>query len=116
MYDVKTTDSLQKFTRNVYDYGYHRQAAWYIKLAKEAGLEVSGFVFYVIETSAPYCHKLVKFDQAVLDDGLMDIEAAFEIYKGCYKTGNWNQGYSDDILTIKQPYWRRKENESYKKI
>ena len=50
LYDVKTTMDLGKFQRNFYELGYHRQAAWYLKLAKMAGLEVDKMMFYVIET------------------------------------------------------------------
>lgn len=111
IYDVKTTADMGKFQRNFYELGYHRQAAWYLKLAKLAGLEVDKFMFYVIESSAPYCSRFVSISDEVLEDGEEDIEEAFQIYKQCYLKDDWSEGFSDDVLEIRRPYWlRNKKN------
>jgi len=108
-YDFKTTESLEKFQRSFYDYGYHTQAAWYLKMAELAGLDVQQFLFYVVESSPPYCSKFVACSEQVLEDGKEDIEKAFEIYKQCYLTDDFSEGYTDDVLFIERPYWRRKK-------
>lgn len=107
IYDVKTTESLAKFRRSFYDLGYHRQAAWYLRLAQLAGLAAEQFVFFVVESSAPYCHKFVTVTEEVIEDGREDIDQAFEIYKECYLANDWSEGYSDDVLVIHRPHWRR---------
>ena len=104
--------SVPKFIKNFYELGYHTQAAWYLKLAKLAGLKADKFVFYVVESSNPYCYKMITVSREVLDDGEEDIERAFQAYKKCVENNNWSEGYSDNIYEIKRPYWRKNNTET----
>ena len=107
IYDIKTTESLTKFRRSFYDLGYHTQAYFYTMMMRKLGKEINGFIFYVIETNAPYCHGVFDIDDEVLEDGKNDINRAMEIYKQCKASGNWSQGYSNSIETLTRPYYRR---------
>jgi len=107
IYDIKTTESLTKFRRSFYDLGYHTQAYFYTMMMRKLGKEINGFIFYVIETTAPYCHGVFDIDEEVLEDGKNDINRAMEIYKQCKESGDWRQGYSNSIETLTRPYYRR---------
>lgn len=110
IYDIKTTSkSMSKWERDLYDSYYHTQAAWYLKLARLAGLDMEKFVFFVVESSTPYCYRLFNATAEVIEDGEEDIERAFQIYKQCYLTDDWTEGYPDDVVQLERPYWRRKK-------
>lgn len=55
IYDVKTTKHINKtgFEKDIYDYGYHLQAAYYIDTMRMAGLKVEYFCFLVVPNDSP---------------------------------------------------------------
>lgn len=107
--DLKTcTDASHRaWMRSMIQYGYDRQAAWYLSGAAASGLEPDmfvRFVFLCVETEAPYGVALYDMDadyieaaQALNDDALKD-------YAECAKSGQWH-GYPDEIQTLTCPPW-----------
>lgn len=108
--DIKTTDSanLKDFSRTIYNYGYHMQAA----IAREAfkalyKKEFKYFIFVVIENSYPYLTASFVLDEASLNKGYDDFRRGLKIYKECLDSNNF-PGYDDKIQNIVMPEWMNK--------
>lgn len=91
VYDLKTTQdaSPEAFRESVLNYGYHRQAAWYMDAARAAGVPVVSFIFVAIEKAAPYGVALYTLDPELLLLGQAENESHLDIYKRCKDSGDW---------------------------
>ena len=98
--DLKsTTDaSFESISRAIYEYAYHRQAAWYQHALQLAGLECRKFIFLFCEKTAPYLCTAITVADAALQVAMDEIRGALDTYEACAKTGIW-PGYSTDIVT-----------------
>lgn len=106
--DLKTTRdaSLEAFTRAVIQYGYHRQAAFYIDgYGSAAEVYVDMFIFIAVEPLPPH-----RTEVYVLDDEF--IGAGREAYKQilrreveCRQTGVYPHYTQDGITEIFKPGW-----------
>jgi hypothetical protein len=101
--DVKTTSDMKYFTRDIYKYNYHTQAA----MAREAfkklyKLEYKYFVFLVVEECEPYLTKAFILDDASLELGYREYKRGLEIYKKCVDKNIW-PGYGDAIEQVTLP-------------
>lgn len=52
--DLKTTTSASEFAKSVGNFNYHLQAAMYSDILSANGLAAKGFLFIVVEKTAPY--------------------------------------------------------------
>lgn len=90
--DLKTAQdgSAWAFSKAVYEYGYHIQAAM-IREALQViqGIDIQSFWFLVIEKSAPYVVSTYKLDAAALEKGKEDFKALLSRYQACLKTNHW---------------------------
>lgn len=70
MYDFKTCAdaSPDGFMEAVFKYGYDKQAAFYVMIMRELGVEITQFNFMCVETKAPYATNLfvMKADGEVM--------------------------------------------------
>ena len=91
VFDLKTTQdaSAESFLRSALDYGYHRQAAWYLDAARAAGHPAEAFVFIAVEKAAPYGVATYVLDAALIDRGRLENEANLDLYKACKESGHW---------------------------
>lgn len=98
--DLKsTTDaSMEGISRSIYEYGYHRQAAWYLHALQLAGMECRRFVFLCCEKSSPYLCTAVTVAEAAMQLAMDEIRGALDTYEQCAAAGVW-PGYSNDIVT-----------------
>jgi len=90
--DVKTTidASPQQFTRSVWRYGYHRQAAWYSAgYARAAGVEVAGFVFAAVTSAHPFIAAAHTLDEDYMRIGRDECRRLLDEYADCKLTGRW---------------------------
>lgn len=90
--DVKTTTdaSPQQFSRTVWRYGYHRQAAWYSAgYARAAGVEVAGFVFAAVTNARPFIAAAHTLDDDYLRIGQDECRSLLDEYADCKLTGRW---------------------------
>ena len=98
--DLKTAcdGSAWAFSKAIYDYGYHIQAAM-IQEALRAikKIEVTSFWFIVIEKSAPYVVSTYKLDAASLEKGQEDFKALLQHYKSCLETNDWPAYVAQEI-------------------
>lgn len=91
--DLKTADDArpQSFRRSVEDYGYDRQAAYYIDLCKDIEeLEADPiFVFVVVEKSPPYGIRCYVLPPEVIDQGRKKYRAELVRFSECQKSCEW---------------------------
>lgn len=102
--DVKTTqDASEKvFTRSIYKYKYHMQAAMYVDGYEAVTGNKIPFVILAIEKEPPFDFSLFLMDDAFLDHGRILYNEALNIYKSCVDTGIWH-GYDKKIKTLE--FW-----------
>lgn len=107
--DVKTTEdaSASGFSRSIYSYQYHLQAAFYLDCAAACGIEVDGFVFIAIEKEPPFAISIFELDAEAIDIGRSDYMRALQIYADCDAFDYW-PGYPGHVQSISLPYWAMK--------
>lgn len=109
--DFKTTQDarMTSFSKRVMDLDYDLQAVWYQKLFPDD----TGFVWIVIENSAPYAVNVFTPTHEMLQSGLQKLEAVITRYKICQNKNNWSTymfgGYSTEMQQLDPPMWRIKE-------
>ena len=111
--DVKTCESAHPddFAKAIANYGWYRQAAYYLDGCALAGREFRAFVFIAIEKTPPYavaCHVL---DPIAVDLGRLHYEKDLQTYRDCLVSGFW-PGYPDLPRGIELPGWMAKELEN----
>ena len=82
--DLKTSQSASKseFMRSMANFNYHMQAAFYVDIAKQNGLDIKGFIFLVVEKKATTCGVGVYvIDEEAIDLGRKMYQRAIEKYK-----------------------------------
>lgn len=102
MVDLKTTQdaSPDGFARAVRKYGYHIQAAWYLRgWINLAGDEDMTFIFIAVEKSPPYACGFYALSDALLREGRELCERALVLYDQCVTNDDW-PGYSREIVRI----------------
>ena len=101
--DLKTTvaggASPKEFAKTVANFAYNIQAAHYLR-----GTEAERFIFLVVEKVWPYNVGLFELDQAAIDLGNEQIDAALKLIKECHEKEEW-PGHADEISTISLPRW-----------
>lgn len=110
--DLKsTTDaSPDAISKHIYDYGYHRQAAWYLHALRRAGMDARQFVFLFCEKAAPYLTTAVTVAESAIGVAYDEIRSALDKYEECAASGVW-PGYTNEIVTeIDLPAWAYRRN------
>lgn len=117
--DLKTTTDggASAFARSVANFGYHVQDAFYSFVWDEAQLYcepttpprcgVQGFVFVVVETTAPYVTSTYELDPSAVDEGRAIYRAALARYAECARADVW-PAYPDEPEPLKLPRWAHK--------
>lgn len=99
--------SERKFKSAAYDYGYHRQAAYYREAVEALCGESLPFLFVAVKKSPPYTCEVIALDEAFVDLGQRENDAALDHLAECRETGVWlRRGYGE-ILTIEAPVWAK---------
>jgi len=110
--DLKSTidASPDAISKHIYDYGYHRQAAWYLHALKQAGLDARQFVFLFVEKAAPFCTTAVTIAESAIGVAYEEIRGALDKYEECAASGVW-PGYTNEIVTeVDLPSWAYRRN------
>tara|TARA_B100000700_G_scaffold148842_1_gene165704 strand:+ start:895 stop:1692 length:798 start_codon:yes stop_codon:yes gene_type:complete len=101
--DLKTTvaggASPKEFAKTVTHFGYHLQAAHYLRSG--AGTR---FVFVAVEKAWPFTVGLYELDQEAIDLGNEQIDKALAQIAECYRSNQW-PGYAEEITTLNLPRW-----------
>ena len=114
--DLKTTEdaSCEGFSRSMYNYRYHVQAAWYLKgYEAVTGEKPAGFVFVAVEKKPPHEVAIYITNDVTLDLGAKEAAADLDVYAACAASGNWYGygGETNDVMTIDLPAWAIKRKE-----
>jgi len=87
--DLKTTADLEKFTRSIYSYGYHRQMAHYREGWRIlTGAELVPWIV-VVESSSPYCVQSAPLAEDTLNEGGRERRKLLNLIEKCRKRGDW---------------------------
>lgn len=107
--DLKTSTSadLAHITRQVMNFGYYQQAAWYLDGALALDLidPDAPFVFVVVSKAAPHLATPIELDEPSLEAGRARNRQALEIFRDCSQSGFW-PGHSTDVELVSLPPWR----------
>lgn len=105
--DFKTTDdaSPEGFMRSIVKYGYHRQAAWYLR-----GTEADQFIFIAVEKTMPYAVGVYELDALSLSQGSYECDQALRTWESANATGDFH-AYSEDCEMLSLPDWKFDEQE-----
>lgn len=102
-YKTAVSASPDRFEKALYEYDYHRQAAWYLDGVKALLLDANpAFVFVVQEKTPPYLVSVFEPDALALQAGRYHNRQARIVYDECQASGRW-PGYSDEVELISLP-------------
>lgn len=106
--DLKTTQnaSPDAFSREIYNFRYHVQAAFYLWGAQHCGVKADNFVFIAVEKSQPYLLALYVADQSMLELGHATFRRELNEFAECKKTGEF-PGYPNSIQSISLPSYAK---------
>ena len=104
--DIKTTDSIKQFSRSIYQYGYHRQAAMQIDALKSIDDKKRHFAFFIVEKKAPYLTACFALEEASIEQGRKEYLEAALTYSECVASNEW-PGYSQQFELISIPEWSK---------
>lgn len=82
--------SLRGFHYAIQDQGYHLQAVSYTTGYREVfGKEPQGYIWVVVEKTAPWLTAIYVADQALMEVGEKDYRTAIDLVDACTKSGVW---------------------------
>lgn len=104
--DVKTCQSVDDIERAVATYGYHLQAAFYLRgCSSHYGNVYDNFVIVAVETNPPYrVHARLLDDQAIIV-GNMRIDELLADYARRKESGDWSEAAEREITVLSLPKW-----------
>ena len=105
--DYKTAVSSQPeaFRKQVWNLGYHMQAALYLDgIEAVTGTAPKSFFFVVQEKEAPYVVTCIALDPISIEWGRIQNRKAIATYAECLRTGKW-PGYANEVVQVELPYW-----------
>ena len=104
--DLKTCTSAspRSFSRDVHQYGYAIQAAFYMRVLQNAGHEADNFFFFAIEKDAPYAACIHEIDADYLDTCQQIITQTLLKIRDAQAKGDYTTGWPE-VNVISQPGW-----------
>ncbi len=104
--------STEGFGRQIWNFGYWLQAAWYVDGFEAAtGQRVHGFVFAAVESEWPHAAAAYMLGDDVLDHARREYRRLLDLYAECKRSGVW-PGYSNGISLINLPAWAQRQMEN----
>lgn len=108
--DIKTIDSLdadafRSFERACFQFGYHRQAGFYLPLITEiVGVPVIDFFSIAVEKQAPHGVAVFRLTDEAIATGQDESLADLRRLKICRDTDNW-PNIEPEIMELGLPKW-----------
>ena len=108
--DLKTTAdaSASAFSKSCANFGYHIQAAFYIKVIElVTGVEPKGFAFVAVEKEPPYAVQVFKASDAMICYGMEKVNELLNDLRLLYEIpgeGPW-PSYSAKAVELDLPTW-----------
>jgi len=105
--DLKTTQdaSPAAFARDVVNFKYHLQAAWYMRLTG-----AKKFVIVAQEKEAPYANRIYTLDEAAIAEGNRLMDEGIALYTQCVTFDSW-PSYPKDQSVLSLPKWAFSNNQ-----
>lgn len=104
IYDLKTTkdSSEEAFAATARKYRYHVQAAYYMDVCRDAGVDVIDFGFIVVSTEEPHqCTVFHKLNDEAIEEGRAEYKADFALLQECLANNSWPGNPEEiNVLTI----------------
>lgn len=101
IYDLKTTDdaSERAALRTILNFGYHLQAAHYIRLAGANRSDIRGFRLIMVEKDGPHQGAVYEIGGDLLALGNKEVDRAYSLYDRCTASGEW-PGYAETAGSV----------------
>lgn len=110
-YKTSATAEVGALERKFWQYGYFRQAAWYIDLVTAVMHTDPVFLFVVQDKEPPYPVGVVKYGPAEIEEGRRQNRAAIDLYAECVATNTWpSYPNSDQVQKISLPPWAYRDS------
>ena len=100
--DLKTAADDMAFERDAFNYGYHVQAAHYLRGAESRTGRLPKWFFIVIEKKPPYGIRVVEAEPGFIDYGEFVRQGLLEKVRACRESGVW-PSYGRSSIT--EPRW-----------
>jgi hypothetical protein len=112
--DLKTTadPSPEAFGKQVWQQRYHRQAAFYSRLAEDRGYTIIAVAFVAVRNVPPYECVVYQCDQAMLDQGATENRAALDDLALRLKADYWHGPTFGRITELSIPKWALSKGEN----
>lgn len=107
-YDLKTSRNVRLFRKSLFDFGYHRQAAFYTQALHAAGLKPESFCFIVVDKSPPHGVMIFRLRDEDVRLAWLSCQNLLCTYANCMRTNTW-PGYPDAIQDIELAEWMREK-------
>lgn len=111
--DLKTTAdaSATAFAKSVHNFGYHIQAAFYMRCIEAAtGTKPTGFAIVAVEKEPPYACQVFIASESMLETGARKVDKLLSDlarYRDKYGNAKW-PSYSDQPVELNLPHWAEK--------
>lgn len=104
--DVKTAEDARRepFQRSVWNYGYHRQDAFYSEGLRALGAPVANFLFVVVEKVPPHAIAIYQLDEDARRRGLEENAHLLAGMARCIARDDW-PSYPETLQTLELPRW-----------
>jgi len=104
--DLKSTRdaSPDAFSKAIWNYGYHQQAAFYLDGLGTLLGDMAEFVFVAVEKEEPFAVACYRAASDILTMGVGAYRRSLQIYKECVVSGVW-PAYSQEVELITLPRW-----------
>jgi hypothetical protein len=99
------------FARACAQYGYHVQAAWYLRALDKIAPHPRRFAWIAVEKAPPHAVAVYEPSEAMLAQGASQAEQYFQRLRHAEETGNW-PGYIEGIRPLDLPKWAQRGDES----
>lgn len=108
--DLKSAEDATEdgFSRAIYRWGLHVQAAHYDRGATENGIETGGeFIFIVCEKEEPYYNAVYRLSRETMMEGELERQRLIQIWNECVKNNYWPP-FTRGIKQISMPKYAYK--------
>jgi hypothetical protein len=111
-FDLKTCPdaSPREFEKSIFNWGYHRQGAFYLDGLREVGFEVETFCVIAVEKTAPFGVCVYEIQEEALRIGREENARLLRIWAECEASDHW-PCYPTTIQTIGLPRWAARQLE-----
>lgn len=117
--DLKTTTSAnpRRFAEDIYGWGYHQQAAWYLDgIEAQWGERPERFAFVAVTKEKPHLVSVCWLQREVVEWGRIENRKARHIFRDCLAANHW-PGYTDPLtgneaFEVTFPPWAHRELEA----